>query len=219
MSESIPTSKRFNIILATLIAVVSVTAALAAWRTSVLASAASNASRQGTIDAIKKQAAENEDVRKLYEEAAHARDYAIYLAGVEVLEASQDAGDQALARNIRQYMLPILEEIASPLVSDAKYQNPDGTFDLEARLDDLRAETPDLAALDPENSFEVGAGLSANRLSLTIGAVILVLSLVWLGLAEIVGKHFNMVCIIIGCTIYVIGLLWWLVVETGLLLS
>ena len=56
-------SSRLDVFIAIVIALVSVTTAFAAWRASVFSSAAGDAIRQGLIDAVKKQAAENEDWR------------------------------------------------------------------------------------------------------------------------------------------------------------
>ena len=49
--------ERLDFVIAVLIALVSLTTALAAWRTSVVGSSAADASRQGIIDAIKDSAA------------------------------------------------------------------------------------------------------------------------------------------------------------------
>jgi hypothetical protein len=210
--------ERLELIIVILIAVVSVTAALAAWRTSVVASSGSHASRQGMIDAFKKQAGANEDQRKLYEEAGYAFEYSIYLASVEALEAGNDPTAATLALNMREFVLPALQTLAAPLATEAKYQNPDGSYDLEERRRDLAAETPDLSGLDPQASFDQAARYSSERRLLTSGAIMLVLSLFWLGLAEISGSTLRVICLVVGSSIYIFALTWLLAVEAGFIL-
>jgi hypothetical protein len=59
-------SPRWELATAIVIAIVSLTTALAVWWTSTIASRAADFSRQGLIDAIKVQAGANEDWRKVY---------------------------------------------------------------------------------------------------------------------------------------------------------
>ena len=73
MLKRLNESPRLDIIIAIVIAVVSVTTAFAAWRASMVSSAAGDAIRQGLIDALKKQASTNEGWRKMYEEAGYAQ--------------------------------------------------------------------------------------------------------------------------------------------------
>jgi hypothetical protein len=206
-------SERLEVAIAILIAVVSLSTALAAWRTNVVGSSASDATRQGLIDAIKKQAGTNEDLRKLYEEAGYARNYAIYLAGVETLEASRDPAGVAQAANLRQYLLPGLRLVSSPLGTEDKYKKADGTYDLAKRLSDLAAETPDISALDSQTSFDLSDRYAAEQRLLTIGTVLLAISLFWLGLAEVGGRRLRALTIVIGGIVYLIGLFWFAGVE------
>ena len=80
MLKRLNESPRLDIFIAIVIAIVSATTAFAAWRASMVSSAAGDAIRQGLIDAVKQQAATSEDWRKLYEEAGHAQTYAVTLA-------------------------------------------------------------------------------------------------------------------------------------------
>lgn len=85
---------RFETINAILIAVVSLTTAFAVWRTNVVGSNAADESRQGLIDTVKKQAIENENFRKMYEEAGFAYQFAVKQAEAQALEASGDSAVQ-----------------------------------------------------------------------------------------------------------------------------
>ena len=206
-------SSRLDVAIAFLIAVVSVTFALAVWRISMVSSGAGDANRQGTIDAIKKQASTNEDWRKTYEEAAYAENYAVYLAEVNALEASGDPGAKSQAANLRQYLLPNLKLLADPLATDTSYQNADGTYDLQKRFAALEAASPNLTKLDPQASFKLASSYYAEQRWLMVATVLLALSLFWLALAEIGGKRFRMVTLTIGAGIYGLSLVALAVVE------
>src|SRR5512139_3808021 len=88
---------RMDVMIAVLIALVSLTTSLAAWRTNVVGSSASDANRQGLIEALKKGASQNEDWRRVYEEAGFARDYVIASAAADAMDASGDASLKSAA--------------------------------------------------------------------------------------------------------------------------
>ncbi len=206
-------SSRLDIVIAFLIAIVSTTFAITAWRISIIASSAGDANRRGILDAIKKQASTNEDWRKTYEEANYAESYAAYLAELEALETSGDPAAVAQAANLRQYLLPSLQLLAAPLASEPAYQNPDGTYNLQKRFDALEAETPDLRDLNPQVSFDLAKGYSAEQRWLTVTSVILVISLFWLALAEISGKRMRLLTLLVGVAVYGVGLAGLVVLE------
>jgi hypothetical protein len=204
---------RMDVVIAMLIALVSLTTALAAWRTNVVGSSAADANRQGLIDALKKGTAQNEDWRKVYEEAGYASSFAIESAAAEAMDASKDESLNAASRNLRQYLLPSLQLLSEPLGTQEKYLKPDGTFDIEKRFADLEAETPDLLALNPSASFELADKYSSEQRWLTVGTVLLAISLFWLGLAEILSGRGRAVNLTLGIGIYLVGLVFFLIVE------
>jgi hypothetical protein len=204
---------RLDLMIATLIALVSLTTILAAWRTNVVGSSAADANRRGLIDALKKGAAQNEDWRKVYEEAGYASTFAIESAAADAMDASKDVSLKAAAKNLRQYLLPSLQLLSEPLGTQNKYLKPDGTFDLEKRYADLTAESSDLAALDPPASFALADKYSSEQRWLTVGTVFLALSLFWLGLAEILSGRGRSVNLTLGIAVYIVGLLFFLIVE------
>jgi len=213
MLKRLNESPRLDIFIAIVIAVVSVTTALAAWRASMVSSAAGDAIRQGLVDAVKKQTAASEDWRKTYEEAGHAQTYAVVLAQVEAFENSNDKAAQDQAKNMRQYLLPNLQLIGDPLTTDEKYLKSDGTYDLERRYADLVASSPDLAALDPEASFKLSDQYSSEQRWLTVGVILLAISLFWLALSQLSMKRSRLVTLAIGVGIYLFGLIWFGLVE------
>ena len=213
MLKRLNESPRLDIFIAIIIAIVSATTAFAAWRASMVSSAAGDAIRQGLIDAVKQQAATSEDWRKLYEEAGHAQTYAVTLAQVEAFENSEDKTAQAQASNMRQYLLPSLQLVADPLTTDEKYLKSDGTYDLDLRFADLEADAPDLAALDPQASFKLSDQYSSEQRWLTVGVVLLAISLFWLALSQLSVKRSRLVTLAIGVGIYLFGLIWFGLVE------
>ena len=213
MLKRLNESPRLDIFIAIIIAVVSATTAFAAWRASMVSSAAGDAIRQGLIDAVKQQAATSEDWRKLYEEAGHAQTYAVTLAQVEAFENSEDKTAQAQASTMRQYLLPSLQLVADPLTTDEKYLKSDGTYNLDLRFADLEADEPDLAALDPQASFKLSDQYSSEQRWLTVGVVLLAISLFWLALSQLSVKRSRLVTLAIGVGIYLFGLIWFGLVE------
>jgi hypothetical protein len=205
-------SPRLEVLVAVLIAIVSLTTALSVWRTNTVGSSASDESRQGLIDAVKKQAFANEGWRKAYEEAAFAHNYAVDIANANALAASTDPAAQAQAKNIKKYLLPNMQLLAAPLAVDKKYARPDGTYDIQKRFDDLQVETKE-SDLDPEASFKRADSLFAQQRWLVVGSVLLAISLFWLGLAQISGARRRFVTMLIGLSFYGLGLVWFLGVE------
>ena len=206
-------SPRFDILIACLIALVSTTFALTAWRVSMVSSSAGDANRRGILDTIKKQAATNEDWRKTYEEANYAESYAAYLAEIKALEASGDPVAAAQAANLRQYLLPSLKLLAAPLASEPVYLNPDGTYNLQKRFDTLEAASPDLRDLDPQASFLLTSRYFVEQRWVTVVTVLLAASLFWLALAEIGGKRLRLSTLIIGVAVYGMGVAALVVIE------
>jgi hypothetical protein len=206
-------SSRLDLLIAFLIAIVSTTFALAAWRISLVSSNAGDANRQGILDAIKNQAFTNENWRLTYEEAGYAENYSVYLAEVKALESSGNTAATGQAANLRQYLLPNLQLLAAPLASDPSYQNPDGTYDLQKRFDALQASSPDLASLDPQAAFQLAGRYYAEQRWLTAAIVLLAISLFWLALAEIGKKTLRLTTLIIGAGVYGVGLLAIAIIE------
>lgn len=202
---------RLEIFNAILVAIVSLSTALAVWRTNVVGSNAADHSRLGLIDAIKKQAFENENYRKAYEEAGFAYQFVVKQAEADALETSGDPASQDQAANLKQYLLPNLQLLAAPLATDAKYQKNDGTYDLQLRLGDM--QTDDERQLDPQASFERADSFYAEQRWLVVGSVLLAVSLFCLALAEISRERLRIWGFIVGLGVYLAGSAWFLGVE------
>lgn len=197
---------RGELLIAIAMAVVLAATALAGWRTSDLGSRASDAERQGLIEAIKAEDLINVDWRQTYEEATHAQRMLITAAEVEALEASGDPALEAQGASIRAYLLPSMALLAGPLATDPSYAAADGSLDLAARFNDLQAQNPGVADLDPEAEFLLADRYHAEQRWHVVGAVLLAMSLFWLGLAEIMRDRLRIVSLVAGLMIFLFGL-------------
>jgi hypothetical protein len=213
MLKRLMNSIRLEVLIAVMIAIASATTALVTWRANMVNSAAGDAIHQGLIDAVKKQAAANESWRRTYEQAGYAQTYAVTLAQVDAYETNSDAAGKAQAKNMRQYLLPSLQLLSEPLSTDKKYLKKDGTYDLELRFADLQAESPDLAALDPEASFKMSESYGSEQRWLTVDIVLLAISLFWLALAELNSGRSRVIMLVIGTGIYLFSLAWFGIAE------
>lgn len=204
---------RMDVVIAVLIALVSLTTALAAWRTNVVGSNAADANRQGLIDALKKGATDNLNWQKAYQEAGYAASFAVESAAADAMDASRDEGLRAQAKNTREYLLPSMQVLSEPLGTQKKYQKSDGTFNIEKRLADLAAESTETSVLDPVASFELADGYASEQRWLTVGTVLLAISLFWLGLAEMLSGRGRLINLALGGGVYLFGLLFFVFVE------
>ncbi|HXQ33937.1 MAG TPA: hypothetical protein VN843_07995, partial [Anaerolineales bacterium] len=188
-----------------------VIALIAVWRTNVIGSSAANESRKGLIDAVKKQAFDNENFRKVYEEAGFAYQFSVKQAEVEALEASDNPVVQDQAANIRQYLLPNMQLLGQPLATDEKYQNTDGTYDLQKRLGDM--QTGEESQLEPTASFARADSFFSQQRWLGVGSVFLAVSLFWLALAEVSSERLRGWQFTLGLVTFLVGVLWFIGVE------
>ena len=218
-NEDVSKQEKLEVIAAILIAVVSMATALVVWRINGVGSSSDDIVHTGLINAIKQQSYNNENWRKLYDEAAYARDYAIYLAGVQAMETSGDAAQSAQAANLRQYLLPSLQVLSSPLGTEDKYMKGDGSYDLDKRLADLEADTPELASLNPQEKFDLAKSYFSQKRWESIGLVLLSISLLWLTFSEISSKWMTSLSLLLGSVVFVAGLLWFVAVEAFFFIS
>jgi hypothetical protein len=208
---------RSEIWIAIAIAIVSLSTAVAAWRTSDLDSHAGDAEREGLIQTVQSQSLTNEDWRLVYEQAANAQRYFASQAEAGALAASGNAGARDQAQALQDYLLPNLALIAGQLVTNPAYLQDDGSLDLQARFADEQAANQALNALDLEGAFARADRLRNQRRWLSVGAVLLVVSLFWLALAEISRERARRSALLIGLAFYGFGLVWFAVVELGAL--
>ena len=112
-----------------------------------------------------------------------------------------------------------MQLLSEPLGTQEKYLKPDGNFDIEKRFTDLEGEAPDLVSLDPEASFKRADQYSSEQRWLTVGTMLLAISLLWLGLAEVLSGRGRTVNLTLGIGVYLAGLLFFLIVEVVFILG
>ncbi|MGZ6345947.1 MAG: hypothetical protein ACXWNC_00035 [Anaerolineales bacterium] len=204
---------RLAIWIAILTAVVSLTTALTAWRVNALGSKAGDLIYQGMLDAVKKQAAANEDWRQTYQEAGYARDYLVTLNGLQVRENSTDPAAQEQAAQLRTYLLPGMKSLATPLGTDPTYFTPGGLLNVQKRFNDLETQSSDLSNLNPQASFSQADNYYAEQRWLVVGTIMIAVSLFWLGLSQLSHLRPRVLILVLGVAVYGIGLVWSLGVE------
>lgn len=124
------------------------------------------------------------------------------------MEQSGDPGLEAQAANQRKYVLSNLALLGEPLTTEAAYAAADGSLDIGQRFADLQAQNADLAALDPEGAFTQAEYYQSQQRSYFVGAVLLALSLFWLGLAEITRGKARITGLVMGVLVFLFGLAW-----------
>lgn len=199
--------------IAVLIALVSLTTALATWRTASLGSKAGDLIYKGLIDAVKRQANANENWHQAYQDAGNARDYLITLDGLNVQEKSTDPANQELALQLRTYLLPGMEKQAAPLGTDPTYLTPQGWLNVQKRFDELEVQSSDLSSLDPPASFSLADKYYAEQRWLVMGTILIAISLFWLGLSQLSHLRSRILILVLGVLVYGFGLVWSLGVE------
>ncbi len=206
-------NSRLEVWIAVLIALVSLTTALAAWRTAALGSKAGDLIYQGLLDAVKRQAAANEDWRAAYEKAGYARDYLSTLASLDVQDNSTDPAAKEQATQLRTYLLPGLESLAAPLGTDPSYITPQGLLNVQKLFNQLEAQSPDLTSLNPLNSFSMADKYYGEQRWLVVGTILIAISLFWLGLSQLSHLRSRILILVLGILVYIIGLMWSVGVE------
>lgn len=155
-------------IVALVAAAAAVVIALLGVRASMLGSEASAIWQQAVRQEVKRAAATVETVRYLYETEAVATLEVVRATIVaeeyrRAADLAQGAAKEALlAEAARADQLVTLYRAGSPIASDPKYALEGGGYDIVGRLVDLRAEYPDLVAIDPDGMEQAGDRLAAK---------------------------------------------------------
>ena len=196
-------------LIAAAMAIVLMATAVAGWRSSDLGSRAGDAERLGMIQSIQHQDFLNLDWQLAYQEAGQC----------PALSPGRGRGGgpwrpvaiQGWGRRRRtsaSTCCRIWRLLGEPLTTDATYAEADGSLDIGQRFADLQAQNADLAALDPEGAFTQAEYYQSQQRSYFVGAVLLALSLFWLGLAEITRGKARITGLVMGVLVFLFGLAW-----------
>jgi hypothetical protein len=213
MEDSNAKGNRLDVWIAVLIALVSLTTALATWRTASLGSSAGDLIYQGFLDAVKFQANANEDWQQAYLDAGNARDYLMTLDSLAVQENSTDPASIEQAAQLRIYLLPGMESQATPLGTDSSYLTQEGWLNVQKHFNELEAQSSDLSSLNPLASFSKADSYYAEQRWLVVGTILIAISLFWLGLSQLSHLRSRVLILVLGVLVYGIGLVWSVGVE------
>jgi hypothetical protein len=156
---------------AILLTIAAVVAAIVGARVSMVSSEASDSWQSALRTEVKRSAAAMEDVRYLYQTELPV---AIRILQARMVQSELQAAATTTtgpAGEALQVEADVQAGIVSGLISSSNlaaepdYALPSGGFDLAKRLADLRAQSPDLVALDPD-SLEAAGDRLANKAEL-----------------------------------------------------
>jgi hypothetical protein len=210
--ESKPRESRLDVAVAVLLAIVAVTAALAAWRTSVVGSNVADINRVGLIDISKQTSMHHITENSVYTEARYAVDASLKAAEAKALLDSGNPALIAAGQSITDNLVPSIEQAAGPFPS-GQFLTAKGTFDVAARVAALEGQDSAYQAVDPQASFQLADDYSNEKRWLTVLSVVLAIALFWLGMAEITSGRWRIVNLVTGVAIWVMTLGLFVVVE------
>jgi hypothetical protein len=210
------TPSRFDTIIAVSVVIISIALALLVYRASLAASQGSGDDRMGMINLLKQQAALNENVRKLYEEMSYVREFELLDVRIKNREGNSQAVSQAEAKFLK-LILPNLANL-TPLSAEARYKNPDGSYKIEQRLNDLNEAFPE-TQLEPKISFTKADLAYLEQRWLMVAAVVMGLALFWTSLSEILSGKLKVVSYIVGIFGFIGGVGFLVIIELIILLG
>jgi hypothetical protein len=159
---------------AILLTIAAVVAAIIGARVSMVSSAASESWQSALRTEVKRSAAAMNDVRYLYQTELPV---AIRILQARLVQAELQAAAATTTGPAAEALLveaDVQAGIVSGLISSSNlaaqpdYALPSGGFDLARRLADLRAQNPDLVALDPDGLEAAGDKLANKAELLTL---------------------------------------------------
>ncbi|MGC9023875.1 MAG: hypothetical protein ACP5NB_03430 [Chloroflexia bacterium] len=158
-----PRNQRFEAVTTVALAVVTLVVAAVLWRAAILSSAAHDADRAAIINTVRIRSTDLEDLTTLYREAHYALRYRQEEVRIqEMVQAAQGwraAGPDTLATVAETEASWLSEAIAAmcgmfPIVGNPDYRRPDGSLDLQRRLQEIRAAGAERSAMDPRPAFD-----------------------------------------------------------------
>jgi len=213
-----PSSSRlggFQVVVAVLIACVTLLNAIVAWRASLASQSASNADTAGLAATINLQEARAVNSILAYQ---HDRAYTEYvrfnllgdLLGDSAQTASQGEADVLLRQSQEAYTLA---QVVVDSFLPARYIRPDGTYDLQRQISEAMAEAAQAKELEPEGHFKEGDRLRTKSINL-FGSLLLFAAAIWLfTAAEGVKSALRYLLAAGGILLMAVGLIIFIVFE------
>ena len=155
-------------IVAVLLACAAVVAAIIGARAAIVGDDGSDTWHSAVREDVKRGAGMVEDVRFMYSEEAPLA-FQVAEGNVRAEEAHEQAkGTSGLTRELLEAHAGAFEGVvrtitpASKMAKDETYHLDNGGYNVLQRLVDIRAENPDLVAIDPDATEEEGSDLSSE---------------------------------------------------------
>jgi hypothetical protein len=204
------------------VAIAAIVAAILGARAALLASDGSDAWQSAVRQEVKRDAALVEDVRFVFgDEGRNA--FRVAQARVRS-QAYREAAPSAPGPVGDALLLEAdaLDQVAAALVpsavmaSDPKYGLPDGGFKTAARMTDVRAEHPDLLAVNPDSPQQTGDVVVARSLRMLTAAILVAFALFFGAVAEAFPRPRRLL-LGLGSVALIVGAAFGLAVELGAL--
>jgi len=173
----VPVKEQSRSGVALLLTVAAIVAAIIGFRAAMISSSASESWQSALRSDVKRSAAAMEDVRSLYQSELPV---AVRILEARIVQAEMLAEAQGQSGAARQALLleadvqgQIITALSpsSELATTPQYSLQSGGLDLAKRLADLRAEYPDLLALNPD-ALETTGDRLAHQAELTMLALV-----------------------------------------------
>ncbi|RMF31030.1 MAG: hypothetical protein D6759_10780 [Chloroflexi bacterium] len=202
---------RFQTLIAVLIAMVTVTGAIVAWRAATISSEADDAEREGLLSTIVRERVDATNRTWLYNDLRTFALYTEYQALADRLaqdaQAHREAGDEdeadRLAQEAERYRL--LSDNLRRFLFEG-YITSEGTYDANAFLARRWAEAAREADLEPQDDLALADTLRLRAQRLVGGTIFLAAALLLLTLAQISRSGLRYLFLAGGVTLYLIVL-------------
>jgi len=204
-------SPRFQTLIAVLIAMVTVTGAIVAWRAATISSEADDAEREGLLSTIVRERVDATNRTWLYNDLRTFALYTEYQTLADRLaqdaQAHREAGDEdeadRLAQEAERYRL--LSDNLRRFLFEG-YITSEGTYDANAFLARRWAEAAREADLEPQDDLALADTLRLRAQRLVGGTIFLAAALLLLTLAQISRSGLRYLFLAGGVTLYLIVL-------------
>jgi len=206
-----------EIIVAILIATVTVIGAVVVWRASVAADASGDADYAGHRASVNVEETRALDTINTYENYGAYTNYVRYstLSDLIAEDLDQATADEALRLEHQLTEADNLAVINQNLFPN-RFLNRDGTYNIQRQLGELWAKAAKEKDLNPEPQFAEADRLRDKSNWFLVAVTILAISLVFYTLVESVSGRGQIVLVTLGCALALVGTIGALFIEFGM---
>ncbi|MBI3942460.1 MAG: hypothetical protein HY326_05555 [Chloroflexi bacterium] len=211
-------SDRFDLVVTILIALVTTFGAVIAWQAALSLSAAGDVQQEGLLTILSLEGGEASYQTRLYTDLQYFVRYTEYHEMAQHLRqdetVARSRGETNLANDLSG-QAEQNEALAENLEAffDVSYIKPDGTFDEERRLADLRMNDAKLHGLNPQNLFDQ-ADAFQEKARLLVGIIFfLTVTLLFYTLSQITESRIKYPYALLGSIIFVATIVAFVLVQ------